>query len=283
MATGGISPVGLAIIGDTVPVGERQVAIARWLAIVIGGNLVGAAFAGLVGDLFGWRAVFLTIGVCGAAAFLNARINLPAAALAQPAGRFDLRSVPSGYKAIFANPRAKFCFLAVYLEGVAVFGLFPFVALLLLAAGEPRSSIAGLVIAAFSIGGVVYSMLVKVLTRRWQPRDMMIGGGIVAAASFAVIALDPPWPVQFAAFVVLGIGFYSLHGCVQVESTELSATSRGAAMALHSLFFFLGHATGPVLYGIGFAQLGASRSVLLGGLLMLLVGLMCARYLRRVR
>lgn len=280
VATGGIFPVGLAIIADAVPVGERQVGIARWLAIVIGGNLLGSAFAGAVGDLFGWRAVFLGVGMCGIAAFGNAVINLRQVAQVPPA-RLDVASIPSRYLAIFTNPRAKFCFLAVFLEGVAVFGLFPFVALLLLAAGEPRASIAGLVIAGFSIGGIAYSLAVTPLTRRWQPRQLMIGGGMVAAVAFMVVALDPPWPIQLAAFVVLGIGFYSLHGCIQVEATELSTAARGTAMSLHSSFFFLGHAAGPVLYGVGFASLGASRSVLLGGLMMLLTGLMCARYLRR--
>lgn len=281
MATGGIFPVGLAIIADAVPVSERQVGIARWLAIVIAGNLLGAAFAGLVGDLFGWRAVFFAIAACGAATFVNAFVNLRTAATPTPAAPFNLKFVLASYQAILANPRAKFCFLAVYLEGVAVFGLFPFVALLLLAAGETRASIAGVVIAGFSVGGVAYSLAVRLLTRRWRPRDLMIGGGAICALSYALLALDPPWPVQVAVFVAIGVGFYSLHGCVQVEATELSTTSRGAAMSLHSLSFFMGHATGPVLYAAGFASIGPGRSILLGGMLMLLVGLMCARYLRR--
>jgi predicted MFS family arabinose efflux permease len=278
IATGGIFPVGLAIIADAVPVGERQVGIARWLTIVISGNLLGAAFAGVVADLFGWRAVFLVVGLCGVAALANAAFSLRGLALA-PATRTSLRAIPANYQAIFNNPRAKFCFLAVFLEGVAVFGLFPFVALLLLTAGEPRASIAGLVIAGFSIGGVVYSLAVTPLTRRWRPRELMIGGGVVAAFAFTVVALDPPWQVQLAAFVVLGIGFYSLHGCIQVEATELSLSARGTALSMHSFFFFMGHATGPVLYGLGFSQVGAAPSVLLGGMLVLLVALMCWRYL----
>ncbi len=281
-ATGGIFPVGLALIADAVPVGERQVGIARWLAIVIGGNLLGSAFAGVIGDLFGWRAVFLGVGLCGVAAFVNAVVNLRQVAQV-PSTKLDIASIPSRYLAIFANPRAKFCFLAVFLEGVAVFGLFPFVALLLLSAGEPRASIAGLVIAGFSIGGVAYSLAIAPLTRRWQPREFMLGGSIVAAVAFAVVAFDPPWPVQFAAFVVMGIGFYLLHGCIQVEASELSTVSRGTAVSLHALFFFTGHSVGPVLYSLGFAYLGASPSVLLGGLLMLITGVMCAHTLRRRR
>ena len=279
-ATGGIFPVGMAIIADAVPVGERQVGIARWLAIVISGNLLGSAFAGAVGDLFGWRAVFWGVGLCGVAAFVNALVNLRGLASSSPT-RLDFASIPSRYLAVLSNPRAKFCFLAVFLEGVAVFGLFPFVALLLLAAGEPRASIAGLVIAGFSIGGIAYSLAVTPLTRRWKSTQLMIGGGTVAAGAFVVVALDPSWPVQLAAFIVMGIGFYLLHGCIQVEASELSVASRGTAMSLHAMFFFMGHSAGPVLYSLGFTWLGSTASVLTGGALMLAAGLTCARYLRR--
>jgi predicted MFS family arabinose efflux permease len=279
-ATGGIYPVGMAIISDAVPLQQRQVGIARWLTIVISGNLLGSAFAGSLADLFGWRAVFFGVGLCAVAALTNAAINLRQVAQASRA-QLDLASIPARYLAIFANPRAKICFSAVFLEGVAIFGLFSFVALLLVAAGEPRASIAGLVIGGFSVGGIAYSLAVTPITRRWQPRELMLGGGAVCAASFAGIALNPAWPVQLALFAGMGIGFYTLHGCIQVEASELSTTARGTALSMHSLSFFLGHAAGPVLYGIGFAWLGAGVSVQLGGVAVMLTAVMCARYLRR--
>jgi predicted MFS family arabinose efflux permease len=80
---------------------------------------------------------------------------------------------------------------------------------------------------------------------------------------------------------LLGLGFYTLHASIQVEVTELSVTARGAATALHSMFFFIGQATGPVFYGFGFAHIGGTRSVLIGSAVTLAVGLMCAHYLRR--
>jgi predicted MFS family arabinose efflux permease len=279
-ATGGIYPVGMAIISDAVPLQQRQAGIARWLTIVISGNLLGSAFAGGLADLFGWRAVFLGVGLCAVAALVNALINLRQVAQAPPT-KLDLAAIPARYLAILANPRAKICFFAVFLEGVAIFGLFSFVALLLVAAGEPRASVAGLVIGGFSVGGIAYSLAVTPITRRWQPRELMLGGGAVCAASFAGIALNPTWPVQLALFAAMGIGFYTLHACIQVEASELSTTARGTALSMHSLSFFLGHAAGPVLYGIGFAWLGAGVSVQLGGVAVMLTAVMCARYLRR--
>jgi predicted MFS family arabinose efflux permease len=280
IAAGGIFPIGLALIGDMFSLERRQVANARWLAIVIAGNVLGGALAGVIADLFGWRAVFLVGAAVSIATLVNGMINLRQAASA-PSGAIDLRSIPANFAAILANPRAKFCFLAVYLEGVALFGLFPFVALLLLAAGEARSSIAGAVLAAFSIGGIFYSLMVSRMTRIWRPWQMMIIGGVICALVLIAIAREMSWPIQFALFLLLGVGFYTLHGCIQVEASELSTTSRGAAVSLHSLFFFLGHASGPVLYGLGFATLGPSRSLLIASGLMLFTGLMCARFLRR--
>ena len=71
-----------------------------------------------------------------------------------PPARFNRAAVTANFRSIFADPRAKVCFTSVFFEAVFIHGLFPYVALLLLAIGEPRASIAGLLIAAFAMGGV---------------------------------------------------------------------------------------------------------------------------------
>jgi DHA1 family inner membrane transport protein len=279
IAGGGIFPVGIAVIGDLVPVKERQVAIARWLTAVITGNLIGSSLAGVIGDLLGWRGVFFVITALGVVALGVAIVSLREAARAKPAG-LSLSGFSAGYGKVFANPRAKVCFSAVFVEGIVIFGLFPFIALLLLAAGEPRASIAGLVIAGFSGGGVIYALLVPRLVVRFRPDQMMIGGGIIAAFSLALVSFDLAWPVQLAAFTLLGFGFYTLHASIQVQATELSADARGAAMSMHSFFFFVGHASGPVLYGLGFVRLGPALTISLAALIIMGVGFVCARLLR---
>ena len=278
-AAGGIFPVGIALIGDLVPVKERQVAIGRWLTAVITGNLLGSSLAGVIGDLLGWRGVFFVITVLGSIALVVAMVSLRGAARAKPV-QLSLGGFSRGYGKVFANPRAKVCFSAVFVEGIVIFGLFPFVALLLLAAGEPRASIAGAVIAGFSVGGVIYALLVPRLVARWRPDQLMIGGGVIAAFALAVVSFDPVWPVQFAAFTVLGFGFYTLHASIQVQATELAPAARGAAMSLHSFSFFMGHASGPVLYGLGFMTLGSAITLTVSAVIIMAVGIVCSRLLR---
>jgi DHA1 family inner membrane transport protein len=278
-AAGGIFPVGIAVIGDLIPVKERQVAIGRWLTAVITGNLLGSSLAGVVGDLLGWRGVFFVITGLGAIALAVAMVSLREAARAKPA-TLSLAGFSRGYGSVFANPRAKVCFGAVFVEGIVIFGLFPFVALLLMAAGEPRASIAGAVIAGFSLGGVIYALAVPRLVARWRPDQLMVGGGVIAAFALAIVSFDLAWPIQFVAFTVLGLGFYTMHASIQVTATELSSTARGAAMSLHSFFFFIGHASGPVLYGLGFIKLGSAVTLTIAAVIAMAVGIVTAHLLR---
>src|SRR3954447_18064603 len=76
LAAGGIFPVGIAVIGDLVPIRDRQVAIGRWLTAVITGNLLGSSLSGVIGDLLGWRGVFFVITGLGILALIVAIVSL---------------------------------------------------------------------------------------------------------------------------------------------------------------------------------------------------------------
>jgi len=279
LVAGGVFPAAMALIGDLVPVGQRQVAIGRLLAIGLTGNLLGASISGVIGDLFGWRGIFVVLGLFGLVVAIAAFFAFRNVSIPKP-GPFRLAAIPEGFRSVLADPRAKVCFSAVFIEAVFIHGLFPYVAILLMAAGEVRASMAGLVIAAFGLGGVVYSLSVPILVANIEQRLLMIIGGSLAAVALALVAFNFPWYAQVVVYALFGFGFYLLHGTIQVHVTELSQTARGVAASLHSCFFYLGQASGPVVYGYGFAQVGEGPSLYVGAALVLLVGLACAKLLR---
>ena len=96
-----------------------------------------------------------------------------------------------------------------------------------------------------------------------------------------VIAARLPWPVEFVNFALLGFGFYMLHAVIQIYASELAPAARGSAMALHSFFFFLGQAVGPIVYGIGLVHHRDHPVLLFGAAVLVGVGLTCAQWLRR--
>jgi predicted MFS family arabinose efflux permease len=279
LVAGGVFPAGMALIGDLVPVHQRQVAIGRLLAIALTGNLLGASIAGVIGDLFGWRGIFIVLGLFGLFVAVAAYYAFRGMTVPKPAP-FNLAAVRDGFRSVFADPRAKICFSAVFFEAIFIHGLFPYVAILLIAVGETRASIAGIVIACFGLGGVIYSLLVSVLVAATTESRLMIIGGSIAAASLVLISFEFPWYVQAAVFGMFGFGFYLLHASIQVHVTELSQTARGLATSLHSCFFYLGQAMGPVVYGYGFAHGGEQPTMLVGAVVVMLVGLVCSQLLR---
>ncbi|MBX6424822.1 MAG: MFS transporter [Variibacter sp.] len=279
-AAGGVFPVSMAVHGDLVPIESRQVSMGRLLMASMSGTLVGGALAGLLADFIPWRGIFAIYGACVAVAFLGCAFALRRVALAPPR-RVHVAAIVAQYRQVWSNPRSVICYGAVFTEGIAMIGLFPFVAVLLVSIGEERASIAGLVLSAFPLGGVVYSIMVGQLVSRFSTPTLMVGGGLLAALGLLVEATVPPWPVQLLVFLVIGVGFYTLHACILVYMTELAPEARGTAVAGHALSYFSGQALGPVIYGLGFAAIGASATIVLAALAIALVGLVTPWLLER--
>jgi predicted MFS family arabinose efflux permease len=281
-ACGGSFPIGMAMVSDFVPLAQRQVMIGRLLTATISGNLLGAAASGIVSDIIHWRGMLVILGIISTMALLLGHLGLRDL---PPATRhpLDVRSVLSRNRAIFAIRAARICYATVALEALFLFGIFPYVAVLLAKAGETRATIAGLVVAAFAVGGMAYSLSVRQLLRLLGQKWIMTAGGALAALGLFVVGAGPAWPVQALAFAAMGCGFYMLHASIQVYVTEFAPSTRSSAVAFHTFSFFIGGGISPVLYGIGLDRLGAPLTLSIAGVAMILIGTVSAQLLVKPR
>ena len=279
IGSGGVFPVVLGLTSDLVEPDKRQVAIGRTLAGAMAGNLLGASLAGVIGDFLGWRGVLVVLGATVLLASIAVAVGFRGAALT-PAPKKDFAALKHGYRTIFSNPNAGMCFTAVFVEGCCVFGLFPFIAAFLFDLGEGSLSIAGIVIAGFAIGGLFYTFTVSHFLPRLGVNGMMIAGASLVALQLVVLAFGPGWKVQFLNLLLMGWGFYTIHGCLQVFASELSVEARATAMSLHSSFFFLGQTVGPIGYGFGLHHVGKAPTLFAAAAIMVVLGVICTQVLR---
>ncbi|MBI5319772.1 MFS transporter [Bradyrhizobium sp.] len=282
IASGGVFPVSLSLVSDLVGPDKRQVAIGRTLAGSMAGNLLGATLSGLIGDLLGWRGVLVLLGVLVIASSIVIAAGFRGAALARPP-HAGFSAIRQGYRTIFSNPNARYCYAAVFIEGCCVLGLFPYIASFLFDLGEVRLSIAGIVIAGFAVGGLFYTLTVSRFLPRLGMRGMMVAGASLVGLQLAAVAFGPDWKIQLACLLLMGWGFYMIHGCIQVFASELSVEARATALALHSFFFFMGQTFGPIAYGFGLEQAGKIPTLLTAAAIMIALGFACARLLRQRR
>lgn len=282
IGSGGVFPVALGLTSDLVGPEKRQVAIGRTLAGAMTGNLLGASASGLIGDFLGWRGVLAVLGGLVVVASIAVTAGFRGAALTH-APRANLSALRHGYRTIFANPNARVCYSAVFVEGCCVLGLFPFIAAFLFDLGEKSLSIAGIVIAGFAVGGLFYTLSVSRFLPRLGVNGMMIAGAALVGLQLAIIAFGPGWEIQAISLLFMGWGFYMIHGCMQVFASELSVEARATALSLHSFFFFMGQTVGPIAYGFGIQNFGKMPTLLTSAVVMIALGLACARLLRQTK
>jgi predicted MFS family arabinose efflux permease len=227
-----------------------------------------------------WRSVFIVLGAISLLALVVGAIGLRHVAVGTR-HPLDIRSVLRRNREIFAIRNARICYLTVAFEALFLFGIFPYVAVLLYAGGESRASIAGLVVAAFAVGGMVYSLSVRQLLRWLGTKNIMMAGGALAALGLFVVAPSPSWPVQALAFAVMGCGFYMLHASIQVYVTELAPATRSSAVAFHTFSFFVGGGISPIAYGIGLDRLGPAITLSIAAVAMIIIGVVSAQLLAK--
>jgi predicted MFS family arabinose efflux permease len=282
IGSGGVFPIALGLTSDLVGPEKRQLAIGRTLMGSMSGNLLGASFSGLIGDFMGWRGVLAVLGALVVVAAIAVAAGFRGADLKHPP-RTSLSALRHGYRTIFTNPNARFCYAAVFIEGCCVLGLFPFIAAFLFELGETKLSIAGIVIAGFAVGGLFYTLTISRFLPRIGVKGMMLAGAIMVALQLVAVAMGPQWKLQALSLLFMGWGFYMIHGCLQVFASELSVEARATALSLHSFFFFMGQTLGPIAYGFGIQHAGKVPTLLTAATVMVALGFVCARFLRQTR
>lgn len=277
----GVFTIALGIVGDRVAFAERQVALSNLLMAVLIAQLGGQIASGFIAEAFGWRAVaWLAAGATAIAFAATAVWLLPRPNVERPP--FSLTRIRANNGALLANPVARACYGAVFVEGVLVMGFFPFVAVLLERRGAGGLIEAGFVLGGFGLGGIVYTILVRrILDRAGGMLNVMRLGGVISGSGYLLFAAAGPWQVEVAGFVLVGLGFYMMHGSLQTQVTEVAPANRATAVSLHSLFFVLGQGVGPLVFTATIALVGGTASAVMAGLVLCGLGITAAAAIQR--
>lgn len=276
-----IIPLGMAFIGDTVPYERRQQVLGRYLSGQISGQLFGQAAGGIIGDAFGWRAVFVVLGsvflVVAAALFVELRRN--PLTRAGPA-HADTLGLIGGYRAVLTNAWARTLMGVVFIEGLLMFGSLAYIGADLHLRFGLSFTMVGAVIATFGLGGLIYAVSVKVLVGRLGQTGLAIGGGLVLGLAYATLALAPVWWITPLGVTLVGLGFYMLHNTLQTNATQVSPEARGTAVALFSAALYMGQPVGVALFAWVIDRFGAPPVFLTAAALLPPLGLWFAARLR---
>ncbi len=281
LAAGGVVPSCMATIGDSYPPERRQVAISMFVTMGLLAQIFATSASGLIGEAFGWRVVLIASALFGLLGALAATFGLKAQRRDADV-KFSFPAAAENYRSVFRNPKAVLCYATVFLEGVALFGILPYIGSILSAQGEGGAAEAGIVIGAMGVGGLVYIFLVAALLRRFNRRHFMAVGGLIMTCGPLALAAAAPWQACAVAFAVTGLGFMLLHNSMQTEAVDLAPGARQSAYSLHAFSFFSGQAAGPPIFAGLLALLGSTAALTASAVALALTGVIIAMLFARL-
>ena len=273
---GGIIPLGIAYIGDSVAYEKRQQALTNLSSMQIMGTMAGQVGGGLVGATLGWHGVFLVVaalfGVGGLVLATILRRLPPAPSTAQAA--------PFGYGWVL-SPRARMVLASVTLEGFFYYGSLAFVATHLQTRFALDLASASAVLLAFGVGGLLFSLsFSRFLAKLARGRVPQLGATAIGLG-YALLAVAPAPVFTLPVLALLGWGFFALHSSLQTEATQMLPHARGHAVATFAAVFFAGQAAGVAAGGAVFDAVGGTPLFLASAACLLALGTRFARALAR--
>jgi YNFM family putative membrane transporter len=242
---GALIPLALAWIGDSFAYEGRQAVLARFLVGQMLGVAVGTALAGWMGEIFGWRSIFVVFAalfVLIAAALAMEIARNPLAARRGTARPFiqGLIRMPR----LLAERPVRLLLATVFAEGLLVSGAFAFVAVYLQQHHGVGPGMAGTLVAAYAGGGLLYAAVARRAVASLGERGLVGLGGAALALGFAGLIVSPWTASSTLCIAVVGVGYYMMHTTLQTHATQVSPGERGSAVALFAAALFLGGASG---------------------------------------
>ncbi len=270
-------PLSMAWIGDAVAYEQRQATLAKFLNGTILGAILGQAMGGALADTLGWRSAFAVLAlICALAGWQLGRTLRSAgreaglggarageAVAAAGTGAAAGTAAASRYGTVLSSAWARTILAIVAIEGLLAFGALAFIPTSLHERSGMPVWLAGVTMAAFGIGGFLYTANAARLLRHLGESGLASVGGALLALGFGLIAAVPAAGVLACA--LLGLGYHMLHNTLQTHATQMAPQARGTAVALFAMCLFLGQSVGvavtaQALPGAGYVPVFATAA-----------------------
>jgi MFS transporter, YNFM family, putative membrane transport protein len=269
-------PLAFAWIGDAVPFEGRQPVLARFLTAQMTGIILGQAAGGILGDLFGWRAVFMILSavhvLAGLAMLAELKLNPGAQPPSAPAS-LGFASVLTSMVRILARPWSRILLFAVFAEALALYGAFAYVGAHLRHRFGISYTMIGAVMALYGFGAIAYSLSARRLLDRLGEKGLVVGGGALMATAFAGLAFASRIEVVPPLMMLLGLAFYMMHNTLQTSATQMAPEARGLGVSLFAFALFMGQSIGVAAAAPVMDRYGAEPIFLAGAAALIPIAL----------
>ena len=277
IGVGGIIPLTIAKIGDETPYSFRQEKIAKFLGVVLLGNFLGPLASGLISVLLSWQIVFFFFGIFFLAGFFCINTNSSNTIISfdnffKKSINFILVSYTI-YKNILKLKWSKIILFTVFSECFLFYGTLTFIGVYLNNVLNISLIVCGFIVSFFGLGGIFYSVFAKKILLLLNQKKIVLVGSILIFINFTLIPFFSNFIIITILIFFAGVGFYMFHNTIQVNSSEMYPSSRGASLGIHAFFVFIGQSLGIYFFSKVFNLLNYKIGFSFSAISILILGL----------
>lgn len=239
----GIIAVSLALIGDTVPLGERQIYVGKFMGIVFLGQGLSVGIGGLLAKLLNWRAIFVVFSLIAIVSAISLKSVPRTPVLQQQLGFFK------EVKAALWSKKGRFIFPLAFITGFLLLGLYSYLGAFLHERGGLNYFQVGLIVMLFGFACLFAGWYVGKLSVKKSQKQILILGYTFGLTSALLLMLVNFWLVSCVATILLGMGYIFVQSTLATDAFEVQSEAKGLPSALIGLGLFGGGGVGTAMGG----------------------------------
>jgi predicted MFS family arabinose efflux permease len=249
LGASGVVPLALVLVGRLFPYEQRGRPLGWLFGAMAGGMAVGSPLGAMLVPIFGWRGLFIIVGVAGAVAL----------ALLQRYGSLIIRtaspvaSTPgeliSGYVTLLSTNRAQRTYAYVFLNSMFHSGMFTWLGVYIERQYHLGPTGIGLAMLGYGVPGFLLGPVIGRAADRWGRAILIPVGLCLGATAAAALLLRLPLLLTPLAAMVLSLGYDTTQPLFAGIVTSLGGKRPGQAMGLNVFSLFVGFGAGSLIFG----------------------------------
>lgn len=249
LATGGIVPVSVSLIGDIYPYEKRGKPIGMLFGAMAGGMTFGASMGIFFNPILGWRNEYLIAGLISVAISGWALVTHRTFPEEIEKAPVKPRMILSNGMQLLSSNRGRRLYSYIFINGMFHSGVFSWLGYYFKTTHNLQDRQIGLALLGYGVPGMLLGVTIGRLADRQGRRRIIPLGLLLGALSVLILALQIP--VWLAAIVVsmLSLGYDMTQplfaGMVTTVGNE---QTRGLAVGLSACILFLGYGAGASIF-----------------------------------
>jgi predicted MFS family arabinose efflux permease len=249
IATGGIVPISVALMGDIYPYEKRGKPIGLLFAGMAGGMTFGSTLGAYLNPIIGWQMEFVITGILSSALFLIAFFTPGLFVAQQIKTSIGLKTILKNSAQLLGSSEGRKVYSFIFLNGLFHSGIFAWLGYYFTVKYQLGDQGIGLALLGYGLPGMLMGVYIGKTADRFGRDKIIPVGLIVGAITVVILVFKIPLIVAGIAVAALSLGYDMTQPLFAGMVSQLGDdATRGQAMGLGSCLLFLGYGAGSLVF-----------------------------------